>query len=392
MRMDKAARILVAIGTRPEAIKLAPVISELKALGMTVVVLATGQHREQLELALDGFGITPDDNLDVMTDRQTLPDLMSRLVPLAAASIRQWKPDCVVVQGDTLSAFTVALAAFFERTAIAHVEAGLRSGLLHEPFPEEASRRMADVLSDLALAPTPRARQNLLAEGKAPESVVVTGQTVVDAIRLAAASNRLPENLAGGRLITVTMHRRESWPLLGELALALRTVSRDHPDFTFVYPMHRNPVVREAVIPVLAEEANFLLSEPWEYGPMAALMAASDLIVTDSGGMLEEGVSLGTPVAVLRNVTERPEGIEMGLARLVGTRPERIIRELTSMLAQEADSPNFSAKNNPYGDGHAGRRVAQAIAWQLGQADRPEDWVPGSPNLEPHRLSDSDLA
>lgn len=372
-------RIVVALGTRPEAIKLAPVVRALRGKGFRVTVLATGQHREQLSSALRVFGLTADVDLDVMTDRQTLAELVRRVTPGAGDAIRSHKPSYVVVQGDTISAFCVALAAFFERVPIAHVEAGLRSGSLHDPFPEEASRRMTDAISDLDLAPTPLARTNLMSEGKEPSRIVVTGQTGVDAIRLAAASTRLPEGLAGRRLVTVTMHRRENWPLLASLADGLRVVAGRHPDLTFVYPMHRNPVVRDAVRPALGDCPNFILDEPYDYGSMAALMQASELIVTDSGGMLEEGVSLGRHVAVLRNVTERPEGIDKGLATLVGTDSDRMVEKVDGLLREESARRSLSAEvESPYGDGAAAARVAQAIAWQLGFAERPEDWVPAT--------------
>lgn len=364
------------MGTRPEAIKLAPVVTALREGGFAVVVLATGQHREQLDAALRVFGIAADIDLDVMTEKQTLPELVSRVTPATADAVRQVRPSIVVVQGDTISAFCVALAAFFEGVPVAHVEAGLRSGVLREPFPEEASRRMTDVISELDLAPTPLARDNLRAEGKPADRIVVTGQTAVDAIRAAAAASDLPESLQGHRLVAVTMHRRENWDILDRLAAALRAVAERHPDLTFVYPMHRNPIVRDAVIPILRDVANFILDEPYDYGRMAALMAASELIVTDSGGMLEEGVSLGTHVAVLRNVTERPEGIDQGMASLLGTDPDRIIPKVERLLAAAEHTKRGPVGESPYGDGAASARVAQAVAWQLGLAERPAEWSP----------------
>ena len=381
-------RVVVAMGTRPEAIKLAPVIAELRKLpGVDVIVLATGQHREQLDAVLRVFGIEPDGDLDVMTDRQTLPELVARMTPAAAAAIRKWAPEWVIVQGDTMSAFCVSLAAFLSGVPVAHVEAGLRSGVLREPFPEEATRRLTDVLSELDLAPTPLGRRNLEAEGKPAERIIVTGQTAVDAIRMAATWSDLPTPLVGRPLVAVTMHRRENWPILGALAETLRGVARDHRDVTFVYPMHRNPIVREAVEPVLRGEANVLLEEPYEYGPMAALMAASRLIVTDSGGILEEGVSLGVFVAVLRNVTERPEAIDRGYAKLVGTDPVKVAATLEELLRDWERLPTARGES-PYGDGLASARVAQAIAWQLGLADRPDDWVPASA-VQPDARTDS---
>ena len=369
---QRGGRVLVGIGTRPEAIKLAPVIFGLRRIpGIDVVVLATGQHRDQLDSALAAFAITPDADLDVMTDRQALPDVVARITPAAGETIRRVQPRMLVVQGDTISAFCLSFAAFLEGVPVAHVEAGLRSGVLREPFPEEASRRLTDVVSDLDLAPTPAARDNLLAEGIRPDRIVVTGQTAVDALLMTAKTAQLPESLRGRRLVTVTMHRRESWAVLDRLANALRTLASRHPELTFVYPMHRNPVVREAVVPALGDVPNFVLDEPFDYGPMVALMATSELIITDSGGILEEGVTLGTHVAVLRNVTERPEGIDAGLASLVGNDPDAALEAVERLLAEP---PKRRETPNPYGDGLAGERAAQAIAWSIGMGERPTDW------------------
>jgi UDP-N-acetylglucosamine 2-epimerase (non-hydrolysing) len=370
-------RVVVALGTRPEVTKMAPVIFALRRQpGLEVLVLLTGQHREQVDSALAVFGIVPDVDLDVMIARQTLPDLAGKVVPVAAQALRDLAPDFVLVHGDTLSTFCVALASFFERLAVGHVEAGLRSGVIDEPFPEEASRRLTDVLTDLDLAPTPLAAQHLLAEGKPPDRVIVTGQTAVDAIRLAADMRPLPERWRGRRLVTVTMHRRENWVILGQLAAAVARVAREHPDRRFVYPMHLNPVVREAVVPVLGGLANVELIDPLDFASMAALMAASELIVTDSGGMIEEGVSLRVHVAILRNVTERPEGIEAGLATLVGTDPPRVYEQVSALLQSSSRAPNPGLADSPYGDGHAAERVAAATAWRLGLGPRPQDWEP----------------
>lgn len=373
-----AKRVVVAFGTRPEANKMAPVIYALReTAGLTPVVLVTGQHREQLDSSLRLFSIRPDADLDVMTERQTLPDLTARIVPAAAEKLRELAADYVLVHGDTLTTFCVALAAYFEGVPIGHVEAGLRSHNMREPFPEEANRRLTDVLTDLDLAPTPLAKANLLREGKDPSGVVVTGQTAVDGIRIAAGLASLPPGLENRRLVAVTMHRRENWPILADLAGALARVARAHPRHTFVYPVHLNPVVREAVRPALGSLANVRLVEPLEYGEMAALMAAADLIVTDSGGLQEEGASLGVPVVVLRNVTERPEGVEAGVLRLAGTDPENVFRVVDELLGSEEARAAMRNRPNPYGDGQAAGRVAAAVAWRLGLGERPADWAPG---------------
>jgi UDP-N-acetylglucosamine 2-epimerase (non-hydrolysing) len=370
-------RVCVAFGTRPEAIKMAPVIAALREQpGLEPMVLVSGQHREQLDSVLELFGIVPDADLKVMTPRQTLPELMGRIVPGAADALRELAPDYLLVHGDTLTTFAVALAAFFEGIPVAHVEAGLRTHTLAEPFPEEANRKLTDVLTDLDLPPTPWARDNLLAEGKDGSSLVVTGNTEVDAVQYAAARARLPAHLPKEKLVTVTMHRRENYPLLRELAGVLASQARAHPELTFVYPVHLSPIVREAVWPVLERVENVILDEPYDYLAMIALMRASELIVTDSGGLQEGGATLKVPVVVLRNVTERPEGVEAGIVKLAGNDPARVAATLAPLLSDPTARAAMRAAPNPYGDGRAGKRVAQAVAWRLGLAERPRDWEP----------------
>jgi UDP-N-acetylglucosamine 2-epimerase (non-hydrolysing) len=368
-------RVVLAFGTRPEATKMAPVYHALKATaGLEPLVLLTGQHREQLIQALSLFEVPATLNLDVMTERQTLPALAARILPQTAEALQALRADYVLVHGDTLTTFAVSWASFLNQVPLGHVEAGLRSHNLAEPFPEEANRRLTDVLTDLDLAPTPLAKANLLAEGKDPKRVLVTGQTGVDAVLYAAKVGQLPPGLPEGKLVTVTLHRRENWEGLGDLARALARVAQDHPEHTFVFPVHLNPIVREAVWPVLERVPNFALLEPLEYGPMSALMGRSELIVTDSGGLQEEGAALGVPVVVLRNVTERPEGVEAGILRLAGTDPERVYRIVSGLLSDEADRRRMASAPNPYGDGKAAERCAHGVAWRLGLAERPADW------------------
>ncbi|MER3536740.1 MAG: UDP-N-acetylglucosamine 2-epimerase (non-hydrolyzing) [Thermus sp.] len=370
-------RVVLAFGTRPEATKMAPVYLAMEKIhGIEPLVLLTGQHREQLLQALSLFDLPAHRNLDVMTERQTLPGLAARILPQAARALKEMRADYVLVHGDTLTTFAVAWAAFLEGLPVGHVEAGLRSGSLKEPFPEEANRRLTDVLTDLDLAPTPLARDNLLKEGKPRETILVTGQTGVDAILLAAEKGRLPEGLPPGPYVTVTLHRRENWPILKDLAEALRQVALAFPGLTFVYPVHLNPVVREAVFPVLQGVKNFVLLDPLAYGPMAALLKQSLLIVTDSGGLQEEGAALGVPVVVLRNVTERPEGLEAGILRLAGTRPKGVFRAVAELLENPEELARMRRAKNPYGDGRAGERVAKGVAWRLGLGPRPEEWQP----------------
>ena len=375
--MSSLSRVCLAFGTRPEATKMAPVAFAVRdEPGLEPVLLVTGQHREQLDQALSLFGLEPDADLAVMTQRQTLPDLLARIVPAASVKLRELDVDYVLVHGDTLTTFAVALAAFYERIPVGHVEAGLRSFDLAEPFPEEANRRLTDAITDLDLPPTPGAKDNLLREGKSAARMVVTGQTAVDAVRWIAARASLPDDVPKGPLVAVTMHRRENLPMMSGLARAIGTAAREHPETTFVYPVHLNPAVREAVVPELGPIPNVRLVDPWPYDRMAALMAASDLIVTDSGGLQEEGAALGVPVAVLRNVTERPEGLASGSLKLLGNDPATVQRELLALLSDHEALVSMRAAENPYGDGHAGVRVARAVAWRLGHGTRPDDWRP----------------
>ncbi|NTY02292.1 non-hydrolyzing UDP-N-acetylglucosamine 2-epimerase [Deinococcus sp. JMULE3] len=373
-------KIVLAFGTRPEATKMAPVYRAVEAqAGLTPLILSTGQQRQMLDGALNVFGLTPDRDLNVMTDRQTLADLTARIVPQAGRTLREMGADMVLVHGDTSTSFCVALSAFYEGIPVGHVEAGLRSGSLSEPFPEEANRRLTGVLSTLDFAPTAGSKANLLREGKAPDGIVVTGQTAVDAVREVAG--RVPLRAAwqarvdaGQPLVTVTMHRRENQPMMREMAQALARVAQAHPDHHFIYPVHLSPAVQEAVRPALEDVANFELTEPLDYSDMAPLMAASRLLATDSGGLQEEGAALGVPVAVLRNVTERPEGVEAGVLRLAGNDPAQLEATLKDLLGSAATLAAMRAARNPYGDGHASQRIAQAIAWHFGLAGRPADW------------------
>lgn len=373
-------RIVLAFGTRPEATKMAPVYRALQRRGdLQALILSTGQQREMLDSAMSVFGLRADLDLEVMTDRQTLAGLTGKIVPQAGEKLRELGADMVLVHGDTSTSFCVALSAFYEGIPVGHVEAGLRSGDLGAPFPEEANRRLTGVLSALDFAPTAASRANLLREGKATGGIFVTGQTAVDAVREVAGRLPLrPEwqalRAAGQRLVTVTMHRRENLPHMREMARALATLAAEHPEHTFIYPVHLNPAVQEAVRPALEGQPNFVLTEPLDYAEMAPLMAASDLLLTDSGGLQEEGAALGVPVAVLRDVTERPEGLEAGVLRLAGTDPAHILALGRELLAGGPALEAMRRAANPYGDGQAAGRIAQAVAWHFGLAERPEDW------------------
>ena len=372
-------RVVVAFGTRPEANKMAPVVAALERAGQfEVLTLVTGQHREQLDGSLATFGLRADADLNVMTERQTLPQLVGRITPAAAEALKALRADYVLVHGDTTTTFAVAFAAFLEDAGVAHVEAGLRSFDMRQPFPEEANRRLTDVLTDLDLPPTDTARRNLLAEGKPPERMVVTGNTAVDAVLAHRERARLPAGLPSERLVAVTMHRRENLPVMRRLAAAIAAVARAHRDLTFVYPVHLNPAVREAVTPELSGEPNVRLLDPLDYLAMVALLDRSVLVITDSGGIQEEGAALGRPVAVLRNVTERPEGLG-GVLRLLGNDPAEVEAGLLALLGDEAELARMRAAPNPYGDGRASERIAQAVAWRFGLAERPADWRAEAP-------------
>lgn len=370
-------RVCVAFGTRPEASKMAPVVYALREqAGLEPVLLVSGQHREQLDQMLAIFALKPDADLAAMRARQSLPDMLGRIVPAAARKLKELEVDYVLVHGDTLTTFAVALAAFFEGIPLGHVEAGLRSYNLQEPFPEEASRRMTDVLTDVDLPPTAWAKSNLLAEGKTEAQMIVTGNTAVDAVQYLIRRATLPAHLQHKKLVGITMHRRENLPVMQGLAQAIAAAARAHPAFTFVYPVHLNPAVREAVVPVLGPLENVLLEEPYDYLSALALWQASELIITDSGGIQEEGTALGVPVVVLRNVTERPEGVEVGALKLAGNDPATVREVLLELLSDPEKRAAMRRKRNPYGDGRAAQRVAQAVAWRLGLAERPADWRP----------------
>ena len=363
-------RVVLAFGTRPEAIKMAPVYKELeKCPQIDPLILLTGQHKTQLEQSLEIFDVPVACNLEVMTACQTLPELASRILPQAAAAFRRLKADYVLVHGDTLTTFVSAWAAFLERIPVGHVEAGLRSGSMSEPFPEEANRVLTDALCDTFFAPTEGARVNLLNSGVPANRIFVTGQTAVDAILFAAHRGTLPQGVPSqGRLVTVTLHRRENWPVLRPLAQQLAEVARRHEGWTFVFPVHLNPLVREAVIPPLSAVENVRLIAPLEYGHMAALLSRSTLILTDSGGLQEEGASLGVPVAVVRNVTERPEGVEAGIVTLLGCDPKAAMAAFSALMDDPAQIRRMASAVNPYGDGRAAVRIAEALAKRLSDA------------------------
>jgi UDP-N-acetylglucosamine 2-epimerase (non-hydrolysing) len=372
-------RVLLTFGTRPEAIKMAPLVRRLQNVAaFDCAVCVTGQHREMLDQVMRLFDINADFDLNVMKRGQDLYELSSSILLGMRGVLDEFKPDIVLVHGDTTTTMATSLAAYYRRIPIGHVEAGLRTGNLLSPWPEEANRKLTGALSGIHFAPTSRARENLLAEGVPSGSVVVTGNTVIDALllirdRLAndpdmcrAADAELPQFEAGRRIILVTGHRRESFGGGFErICNSLAQVARDHAEVDIVYPVHMNPSVREPVERLLSGIPNVVLIEPLDYLPFVRLMDRSHVIVTDSGGIQEEAPSLGKPVLVMRETTERQEAVESGTVRLVGTDEALIVRGIEELLDDEDLYRSMSRRTNPYGDGMACARIEAALQTYL---------------------------
>jgi UDP-N-acetylglucosamine 2-epimerase len=372
-------KVLTIFGTRPEAIKLAPVIVELKKyshIGLRVCV--TAQHRQMLDQVLGLFGIVPDIDLDLMQTGQTLAELTARVIVQVERVLREEKPDVIIVQGDTTTVMAASMAAFYRNVKVAHVEAGLRSGDLFSPFPEEMNRRVTTLFSGLHFAPTKRAVDALVQEGTPKDRIYLTGNPVIDALQMilekpvpGEAETLLRQAWLDGdgrhrRLILVTAHRRENFGKRFEsLCHGIKSLAQRNPDITFIYPVHLNPNVQEPVYRILGNTERVLLTSPVEYDVLAHLMKSSYLILTDSGGIQEEAPSLGKPVLVMRTETERPEGIEAGTAKLVGPDAGRIVTE-AEILLRDAEAYRRMAKAvNPYGDGKAARRIADILLAQI---------------------------
>jgi UDP-N-acetylglucosamine 2-epimerase (non-hydrolysing) len=373
--------VLVVFGTRPEAIKLAPVVSALRQR-VAVKVCVTAQHRQMLDQVLQVFRIVPDYDLNLMRPDQDLFDVTAgALVALRQVLVAE-RPALVVVQGDTTTTFTAALAAFYLRIDVGHVEAGLRTRDKTRPFPEEINRRLTTSLTDWHFAPTAWARDNLIGEGVDPDRVFVTGNTGIDALLSivegiesgAIAPPPLPQvdaEIRNRRLILVTGHRRESFGAGFErMCLALRTIVEQHPDVAVVYPVHLNPRVQEPVHRLLGGMPRLMLIPPLEYVPFVALMRRAEIILTDSGGIQEEAPSLGKPVLVMRETTERPEGVNAGVARLVGTDVQQIVENVGLLLRDRDAYAAMARRANPYGDGHAAERIARIVV-QVAAGARP---------------------
>lgn len=364
-------KVMLVFGTRPEAIKMCPLVNVLKGRSddFDVIVTVTGQHREMLQQVLDVFGVVPDHNLDIMRPGQTLfdvtCDVLTRLKPILETE----KPDAVLVHGDTTTSFAAALACFYLQMPVGHVEAGLRTHDIHSPWPEEFNRQAVDIVARWYFAPTEKSRQNLLDEVKPKGRIWVTGNTGIDALRTTVREGYSDPELDwadGSRLILVTAHRREN---LGEpmhrMFRAIRRVMEEHPDTKAIYPIHMNPKVRKAAHAELDGFDRLHIIEPLDVLDFHNYMARSYLVLTDSGGIQEEAPSLGKPVLVMRDTTERPEGVAAGTLKLVGTDEEVIYHEFSRLLSDPEEYAAMSQASNPYGDGHASERIADVLAGEL---------------------------
>ena len=360
-------KILLVFGTRPEAIKMCPLVRELRTRAeVQTVVCVTGQHREMLDQILTTFSVVPDYDLSVMKNVQTLFDVTTGVLEGLKSVLETERPDIVLVQGDTTTAFAAALAAYYLRIPVGHVEAGLRTHDIYSPYPEEFNRQAVSIISRYNFAPTEQARQNLLSEGRDPSGIYVTGNTVIDALQTTVRAGYTHPELewaAGKRLILITAHRREN---LGEpmrhMFRAIRRVLDEHENVRAIYPIHRNPLVRGAAAEIFGDDERIHIIEPLDVLDFHNFLARSYLVLTDSGGIQEEAPSLGKPVLVMRDTTERPEGVAAGTLRLVGTREETIYESFTELLDNTAAYEKMSHTANPYGDGHACRRIADILA------------------------------
>ena len=358
--------VMLVFGTRPEAIKMCPLVNELKTRKeIRTKVCVTGQHRQMLDQVLNAFGVVPDYDLSIMKDKQTLFDITTGILLKIKAVLEESKPDVVLVHGDTSTTFVTALACYYLQIPVGHVEAGLRTYNIFSPYPEEFNRQAVGIISQYNFAPTELSKQNLLREGKNPNTIFVTGNTAIDALKTTVRADYSHPELdwaAGSRLIMITAHRREN---LGEpmkhMFRAIRRVMDEHPDVKAIYPIHMNPVVRETANAILGDDDRIHIIEPLDVLDFHNFLSRSYLILTDSGGIQEEAPSLGKPVLVMRDTTERPEGIAAGTLKLVGTDEDTIYNSFKLLLDDEAEYSKMSNASNPYGDGFASKRIADIL-------------------------------
>ena len=359
-------KILLVFGTRPEAIKMCPLVKELKERdNAETVVCVTGQHRQMLDAVLEAFDVVPDYDLSIMKERQTLFDITTNILNSIKDVLEKEKPDVVLVHGDTSTTFVTALACFYLQIPVGHVEAGLRTYNIFSPYPEEFNRQAVSIISKYNFAPTELSRENLLREGKSEETIYVTGNTAIDALKTTVREDYTHPELdwaQGSRLITITAHRREN---LGEpmhqMFRAIKRIIDEHPDVKAVYPIHMNPVVRQAAQEELGDCDRIHIIEPLDVLDFHNFLARSHMIITDSGGIQEEAPSLGKPVLVMRDTTERPEGIKAGTLKLVGTEEETIYNAFKLLLENDEEYEKMSKASNPYGDGFASKRIADIL-------------------------------
>lgn len=370
----KRIKIALVFGTRPEAIKMCPLILELQKQEQIITrVYLTGQHREMLDQVMDIFGIKADRNLDIMSEGQTLSDITVNVLNRLGEVLDEERPDLLLVHGDTSTSFAAALAGFYRQIPVGHVEAGLRTYNMYSPYPEEYNRQAVDLVSTLYFAPTELARKQLLEEKKEPEHIFVTGNTVIDALKNTVTDSYTNEHLAwtkDSRMILFTSHRREN---IGEpmrcIFRAAKRIVQDFPDVKLIYPIHKNPKVREIADEILSGEERIRMIEPLDVFDFHNFMARSFLIMTDSGGIQEEAPALGKPVLVMRDTTERPEGVEAGTLKLVGTQEDTVYEETKKLLTDKESYQAMCRAVNPYGDGHASERIVEAIlTWFSGDS------------------------
>jgi UDP-N-acetylglucosamine 2-epimerase (non-hydrolysing) len=387
-KRERPRRVMTVFGTRPDAIKTGPIVQAFRTCDeFEPIVVVSGQHREILDQVLDVFDIEPDVDLNISAPGQTLTEITTRTLAGLAPVFAKYVPDLVVVQGDTSTSFAGALGAFYGGVPVAHLEAGLRTGDTHSPYPEEMNRRLVSQLTDLHLAPTTAAKENLLREGVSESSIVVTGNTVIDALRwtigqppIAFADPKLSILFESKKkVLLVTAHRRESWGYgMASIGAALAELSTLEPDIVIVVALHPNPVVRRSLVPVLRSNPNVILIEPLPYAEFACLLNRSDIVLTDSGGIQEEAPSLGKPVLVMRETTERPEAIAAGTARLVGTDRDLIVSSVRQLLHEPITYAAMAAAVNPYGDGLASVRTINAFRRFFGEEIDIEEFDPTS--------------
>lgn len=370
MQYIEMKKIMLVFGTRPEAIKMCPLVNELKKREkFQTVVCVTGQHRQMLDMVLEAFDVIPDYDLSIMKDKQTLFDVTTNILNNIKEVLEKEKPDVVLVHGDTSTTFVTALACFYLQIPVGHVEAGLRTYNIYSPYPEEFNRQAVSIISKFNFAPTELSKQNLLKEGKNPDSIHVTGNTAIDALKTTVCESYTHPELEwanGSRLIMITAHRREN---LGEpmchMFRAIRRVMNEHLDVKAIYPIHMNPAVRETANEYLGNDNRIHIIEPLDVLDFHNFLSRSYLILTDSGGIQEEAPSLGKPVLVMRDTTERPEGIAAGTLKLVGTEEETIYKEFSRLLSDKGEYEAMSKASNPYGDGHACERIADILEKKL---------------------------